>query len=256
MSDKTVKFDFQNDHGHSLSGRLELPASIPRAYALFAHCFTCSKSSLAAVRISRTLTEMGMGVLRFDFTGLGNSEGDFSNTNFSSNVDDLVSAFDQLKKEYGAPELLIGHSLGGAAVLKAATLLSEVKAVVTIGAPSDVKHLKLTFAGHMDQINSEGEAEVELAGRKFKVKKQFIDDLNETNLLNEVSKLRKALLVMHSPSDASVSVEHASKIFLAAQHPKSFLSLDNADHLLTKPEDAQYVANVIGAWSDRYISKG
>jgi len=253
MASRSLKFDFQNQNGDTLSGRLELPLYKPKALALFAHCFTCSKSLLAATRIPRKLTEMGIGVLRFDFTGLGNSEGDFSNTNFSSNVEDLVAAYNHLKKEYFAPEILIGHSLGGAAVLKAATVLDEAKAVVTIGAPSDIRHILHAFHSAVEQIQATGSAEVNLAGRKFKIKKQFIDDLKQASILDGVARMNKALLIMHSPIDNTVSIDHAAEIFVAARHPKSFVTLDNSDHLITKSKDAQYAANVIGAWVDRYL---
>lgn len=250
-----MKFNFPNSKGEVLSGNLELPSGEPRAFALFAHCFTCSKDTIAASVISKSLTEVGIGVLRFDFTGLGNSQGDFSNTNFSSNVEDLFSACTHLEKKFLYPELLIGHSLGGAAVLKAATQLENVKAVVTIGAPSDVGHVSHLFEGDRDKIEKDGEAEVNLAGRKFNIKKQLIDDLNDTEILEGVKNLNKALLVMHSPTDNIVSVEHAAKIFMAAKHPKSFISLAGADHLLMNRRDAEYVAKVIGAWSDRYLSQ-
>ena len=255
MAGKSEKFDFANRQGQVLSGRLELPEGKPKALALFAHCFTCSKSILAATRIPRTLTQMGIGVLRFDFTGLGNSEGDFANTNFSSNVDDLLSAFESLEQEYGAPELLIGHSLGGAAVLKAATLLEKVKAVVTIGAPSDVKHVIHNFQSELKTIEDCGEAEVNLAGRKFKIKKQFVDDLKEATILSGVASFKKALLVMHSPKDKTVAISHAADIFMAAKHPKSFVSLNQADHLLMNSANAQYAANVIGAWVEPYLGR-
>lgn len=251
-----MKFDFPNKDGETLSGRLELPSSIPKAFALFAHCFTCSKDIIAANVISRSLTEHGIGVLRFDFTGLGNSQGDFANTNFSLNVQDLVSACTYLGKEFKHPELLIGHSLGGAAVLKAATQLGSVKAVATIGAPSNVHHVSQLFAQDLPQIERNGLAEVTLAGRKFTIKKQFIDDLKDSDVLDGIKTFKKAILVMHSPVDNTVSIDHASEIFLAAKHPKSFVTLDNADHLLMKRDDAEYAAQVIGAWANRYLSKG
>lgn len=250
-----MKFDFKNECGESLSGSLELPNTEPKAYALFAHCFTCSKNLIAANVISKKLTANNIGVLRFDFTGLGNSQGDFSNTNFSSNVQDLLSAYKALGEQFKHPELLIGHSLGGAAVLKAASLLPEVKAVATIAAPSSAAHLSHLFKSELDQIVKDGKAEVNLAGRKFLIKKQLIDDLNEHNFLNEIKDLKKALLVMHSPIDDLVSIDNASEIFQAALHPKSFISLDHSDHLLTNKDDAEYVAGVIGAWANRYITK-
>ena len=247
------KFDFKNENGETLSGKLELPEGELKTLAIFAHCFTCSKNILAATRIPRRLTENNIGVLRFDFTGLGNSEGDFANTNFSSNISDLFSAYTALKERYFAPTLLIGHSLGGSAVLKAATQLDDVKAVVTIGAPSNVKHVVDNFKEDLDNIVKNGEALVNLAGRKFTIKKQFLDDLEETTLLDGVSNFKKALLVMHSPTDQTVSVDHASKIFLAAKHPRSFISLDKADHLIMSPQYAQYTADVIGSWVSHYV---
>ena len=234
---KSERFDFKNSNNQVLSGKLELPDGPPKAFAVFAHCFTCSKSILAATRIPRSLTKSGIGVLRFDFTGIGNSEGDFANTNFSSNV----------------PWVLIGHSLGGAAVLKAATVLPEVKAIVTIGSPSDVTHVIDNFREEIGKIEAHGETEVNLAGRKFTITKQFLDDLKGTRVLDGVSHLKKALLVMHSPLDQTVSVEHASKIFLAAKHPKSFVSLDKSDHLIMSSKDAQYAADVIAAWVSHYL---
>lgn len=250
-----MKFDFLNSKGEKLSGRLETPKGEPRAYALFAHCFTCSKDIIAASTIARELTNHGIAVLRFDFTGLGNSEGDFSNTNFSSNVEDLVAACSAIKQQYQAPEILIGHSLGGAAVLKAASLLDEVKAVVTVAAPSSVKHVTGLFQESVDEIKSEGQAKVQLAGRPFVIKKQFVDDLGETELLSDIANFKKSLLVLHSPTDNTVSIDHAAKIFQAAKHPKSFISLDSADHLLMNKNDAAYVALTIGAWVDRYLDK-
>lgn len=249
-----MKIDFPNKQGEILSGRLELPAAKPRTYALFAHCFTCSKDFIAANVITKTLAENGIGVLRFDFTGLGNSQGDFSNTNFSSNIEDLISACTYLAKEFGEPELLIGHSLGGAAVLKAAEQMQHVKAVVTIAAPSDVHHLTQLFGDNIETIEQNGEANVTLAGRSFTVKKQFLDDIKETSLLAGISTFRKALLILHAPFDKIVSIDHAEKIFKAAKHPKSFISLDSADHLLSRRSDARYVAKVCAAWVDRYLS--
>lgn len=249
-----MKFDFQNKEGHMLSGRLDLPANKPKAFALFAHCFTCSKDLNIVNIISRTLTEDNIAVLRFDFTGLGSSEGDFSNTNFSSNVEDLLSAYAILGEKYQAPELLIGHSLGGAAMLKVAPMLPKVKAVATIGAPSDIKHLTKLFENDLDRIEKEDMVDVSLGGRKFTIKKQFIQDINKATILEEIKSLNKALLVMHSPTDNTVSIDHAAQIFQAARHPKSFISLDNADHLLMKKEDATYAASIIGAWAARYLS--
>lgn len=249
-----MKFDFLNKNGQTLSGRLDFPSGEPKAFALFAHCFTCSKDLNVVNTISKTLTEEGIAVLRFDFTGLGSSEGEFSNTNFSSNVDDLLSACESLREKHKAPELLIGHSLGGAAALKAASMLPRVKAVATIAAPSEVKHLKKLFVDDLDNIEKEEMAEVSLAGRKFTITKQFIQDISEASILEEIKNLSKALLVLHSPIDETVSIEHAAHIFQAARHPKSFVSLDDADHLLTKKEDARYAASIIGVWAARYLS--
>ncbi|TEW50626.1 bifunctional alpha/beta hydrolase/OsmC family protein [Psychromonas algicola] len=246
------KVEFKSGN-HTLSGLLETPESNVKFYALFAHCFTCGKDVAAASRISRALTAKGIAVLRFDFTGLGNSDGDFANTNFSSNVQDLVAAADFLRKEYRAPKLLIGHSLGGAAVLGVATKVPESVAVVTIGAPSDAAHVAHNFAAHIDDIEAHGEAEVNLAGRKFKIQKQFLDDINSYGN-SHISKLKKALLVMHSPIDSIVKITEAEKIYQSAFHPKSFVSLDTADHLLTNKNDAEYAADVIAAWASRYAS--
>lgn len=250
-----MRFDFPNSNGDTLSGKLDLPDGKPRAYALFAHCFTCSKDIIAPHTISKALTQNGIAVLRFDFTGLGSSQGDFANTNFSSNVDDLLSACKHLGERYRSPELLIGHSLGGAAVLKAAASLPRVKAVATVGAPSSIEHVTHLFNDDIEEIEKEGEAEVNLAGRKFTIKKQFIEDLKDTEILDQLKNLKKALLVMHSPTDDTVSVDHAAQIFTAAKHPKSFVTLDNADHLLMNREDAKYAGSVIGSWASRYVSK-
>ena len=238
--------------GYTLSGLLETPASKVKFYALFAHCFTCGKDVAAASRISRALTEKGIAVLRFDFTGLGNSDGDFANTNFSSNIQDLVAAADFLRQQYSAPKLLIGHSLGGAAVLGVGHKVAESVAVVTIGSPSDAAHVAHNFAAHITDIETKGEAEVNLAGRKFTIQKQFLDDINRYDT-SHISKLKKALLVMHSPVDSIVNISQAEKIYQAAVHPKSFVSLDNADHLLTNKDDAEYAAAVIAAWASRYV---
>ncbi len=248
-----MKFDFPNEKGETLSGVLELPEGKVRSFALFAHCFTCSKDSTAAYVIAKTLKEMGIGVLRFDFTGLGDSMGNFVNTNFSSNVADLLSGCAALKEQFQAPEILIGHSLGGAAVLQAATELSDVRAVVTIAAPSTTQHLSQIFDNQIPEIEEEGKAEVDIAGRRYTLNRQFIDDLSNINVLNGVGAFRKALLVMHAPLDDTVSIDHAAAIFQAAKHPKSFVSLDNGDHLLSRKSDGRYAAGVIAAWVERYI---
>ena len=256
MGQKSFKFEFQNLQGETLSGKLELPTSKhPKAYALFAHCFTCSKNIGAATRISRSLTQAGVAVLRFDFTGIGNSEGDFENTDFSSNIDDLISAARALEKKYYGPSILIGHSLGGAAVLKAGRQISSVNAIVTLGAPSDPKHVSKLFSEKLDTINNDGEAEVNLAGRKFTISKKFLEDIKEANLLESVKNLKKALLIIHSPIDETVSIDHAAQIYQSAMHPKSFISLDGADHLLSNKEDSEFVAQMIGAWSRRYLTQ-
>jgi putative redox protein len=247
------KLTFTNQHGEELAGLLELPEAEPLAYALFAHCFTCSKHIGAASRVSRALASRGVGVLRFDFTGLGNSEGDFANTNFTSNVQDLVSAASAIQQRFRAPDLLIGHSLGGAAVLVAASQLPNIRGVVTIAAPSDPAHVTHLFARHHQAIHEEGFAEVNLAGRQFTITRQFLEDITEQSLLGDLRAMHKALLVMHSPNDEIVEIEHARHIFEAANYPKSFHSLDGADHLLSQPEDADYAAEVITTWAGRYI---
>ena len=231
---RSEKFMFPNAKGEQLAATLDLPLGKPTAFALFAHCFTCGKDSLAAKRIAERLTIHGVAVLRFDFTGLGSSEGEFANTHFSSNVDDLVAAADHLRQQYAAPAILIGHSLGGAAVLAAAHRMTEARAVVTIAAPYDPDHVTGLFKDHIDRIREQGELEVKLAGRPFKIKKEFLDDVAEKKLDECVATLRKALLVFHAPTDDLVGVDNASHIFLAAKHPKSFVSLDGADHLLSK----------------------
>lgn len=249
----TERFQFTGEGGHQLAAALELPDGEPGAYALFAHCFTCGKDTLAAKRISVALAAKAIAVLRFDFTGLGSSEGDFANSTFSSNVADLVHAADHLRATRKAPSILIGHSLGGAAILAAAGKIPEAKAVATIAAPSDPAHVTGLFKEHLDNIRTQGEVEVSLAGRPFRIKREFLDDVVEHRLMNDVMGLHKALLVMHSPVDDTVGIDNATKIFVAAKHPKSYVSLDHADHLLTKPADALYAADVIAAWASRYV---
>jgi putative redox protein len=251
---QTERKDFPGADGQKLAARLDAPSGAITAYALFAHCFTCGKDVFAASRIAQALTEHGIAVLRFDFTGLGASEGEFANTNFSSNVADLVAAATYLRNAHRAPSLLIGHSLGGAAVLAAAGEIAEVKAVVTVAAPSDPAHVTGLFREQIGDIEANGEAQVQLAGRPFKIKKQFLIDAAEQNLSAKTAQLRRALLVMHSPRDDTVDIGNALQIFTAAKHPKSFISLDDADHLLTRREDALYVAAMIAAWSSRYIA--
>jgi putative redox protein len=247
------RFEFPNARGEKLSASLDKPVGRPVAYALFAHCFTCGKDVLAAKRIAEGLTARGIAVLRFDFTGLGASEGEFANTTFSSNVADLVAAANHLRETYRAPGILIGHSLGGAAVLAAAAQIPEVRAVATIAAPADPAHVTGLFKEHAADIHAKGEVEVALAGRPFRIRKEFLDDVAGQKLHECLANLRKALLVMHSPTDDLVGIENASTIFTAAKHPKSFVSLAGADHLLSKRADAVYVAEVIAAWSERYL---
>jgi len=247
------KISFRGALGDALDARLDAPSGPPRATALFAHCFTCGKDIAAAARIAAALAERGFAVLRFDFTGLGHSGGEFANTSFSSNVQDLVAAAAWLRENREAPSLLVGHSLGGAAVLAAAGEIPEAKAVVSIAAPSDPRHVKSLFAADIEEIEREGEAEVELAGRPFRIRKQFLDDTEEHRLHERIRNMDRALLVMHSVFDEVVGIDHAERIFGAAKHPKSFVSLDSANHLITKKPDAEYVASVIAAWASRYV---
>lgn len=249
----TERITFEGHAGHKLSARLDTPDGPHLATALFAHCFTCSKDIPAARRIAARLNAMGIAVLRFDFTGLGHSEGEFENTSFSSNVDDLVHASNFLAERKIAPDMLIGHSLGGAAVLRAASQIETVKAVVTIGAPFDPEHVTENFANAISEINTEGQADVCLGGRPFKIKKHFIDDIAGSKLGPSVAKLNRALLVLHAPMDDIVSIDNAAAIFTAAKHPKSFVTLDDADHLISRAKDAEYTAGVIAAWAERYL---
>ena len=246
------KIEFPGANDGNLAARLDLPVK-PLAFALFAHCFTCGKDIFAASQIAKALTARGIAVLRFDFTGIGASEGEFANTNFSSNIQDLIAAADYLRKNHAAPSLLIGHSLGGAAVLTAAPHVPEATAVVTIGAPASAAHVTHNFAADLAEINEKGTAKVTLSGRSFTITKQFLDDVAEQNVLAGLAKLKKALLVCHAPRDEYVGIDNATQIFAAARHPKSFLSLDSADHLLRKQADAIYVADVIAAWASRYL---
>ena len=253
---KPARFErvtFSGSQGDQLAARLDLPAGPPRAFALFAHCFTCGKDLRAAGRLASALTEAGFGVLRFDFTGLGSSEGEFANTNFSSNTEDLIAAVDWLRSEHSAPQLLVGHSLGGAAVLAVAGAIEEVRAVVTIGAPSSTQHLTALFDDSADEIVSEGEACVTLAGRPFRIKQQFLDDLEAHAVTERVAAMKTPLLVMHSPIDNTVGIDNAGEIFAAARHPKSFISLDGADHLLSEAADSEFAAAAIAAFASRYV---
>ena len=249
----TERIEFPGHSGDLLAARLDLPKGRVLATALFAHCFTCSKDIPAARRIAERLTMMGIAVLRFDFTGLGHSSGEFANTTFSSNVDDLLEAAKYLVGRDMAPSLLIGHSLGGAAVLKAAGDMPSVRAVVTIGAPFDPAHVAHNFGQATKKIQAEGQADVMLAGRTFTIKRDFLDDIAEAELKPAIAGLKRALLVLHAPGDQTVGIENASDIFVAAKHPKSFVTLDDADHLISEPKDAEYAADVISAWSARYL---
>jgi putative redox protein len=249
---ETRKIEFPGASGAKLAARLDLPPDA-RAFALFAHCFTCGKDIFAAARIAEGLTARGIAVLRFDFTGIGSSEGEFANTNFSSNVQDLLAAVDFLRANFSAPALLIGHSLGGAAVLAAAPQVAEAVGVVTIAAPASAAHVTHNFSAQLDEIETTGVATVTLAGRPFTIKKQFLDDLAGQNILDGLAGMKKGLLVCHAPRDEYVSIDNAGTIFSAARHPKSFISLDTADHLLRKRADAVYVADVIAVWASRYL---
>ncbi|MCV6610416.1 MAG: bifunctional alpha/beta hydrolase/OsmC family protein [Amphritea sp.] len=250
---KTQRLEFTGHDGATLAARLDLPVGKPAAYALFAHCFTCSKDIPAARRIAQRLASLGIAVLRFDFTGLGHSGGEFANTGFSSNVEDLLQAVSFLRDNYAAPQLLIGHSLGGAAVLAAAGKVPEAKAVVTVGAPAEPEHVLHNFGHQVGEICEQGKAEVQLGGRPFTIKRQFIDDISAVSLQSHVAGLKKALLVMHAPLDDTVELDNAARLFQMAKHPKSFITLDSADHLLTRAEDAEYAAEMISAWVQRYI---
>jgi len=248
------KIHFSNQQGNRLAARLDTPTEgTPDAYALFAHCFTCSKDLRAVGAISRALNRQNIAVLRFDFTGLGESEGDFADTNFSSNVDDLVEAADYLADHHEAPRILIGHSLGGAAVLQAAHRVESSEAVATIGAPYDPEHVTQHLDDSLEEIKSSGEARISLAGRAFTIRKQFLEDLAATKMEETIRTLDRALLISHSPVDQTVGIENAARIFKAAKHPKSFVSLDDAHHLLTDPSDAEYIGVVLGAWARKYV---
>lgn len=244
---------FPGSHGDALDARLDLPAGPPRGFALFAHCFTCGKHLRSAERLAAALTASGYGVLRFDFTGLGSSDGEFANTNFSSNTEDIMAAVDWLRNEHAAPQLLVGHSLGGAAVLSVAGDIAEVNAVVTVGAPADTEHVTALFSDSVDEIGQAGEAQVSLGGREFTIKRQFVEDLARHRVVERVAAMRKPLLVMHSPTDNVVGVENAAQIFDVARHPRSFVSLDGADHLLTDERDADFAAGMIAAFAERYV---
>lgn len=248
------KVKFSNVHGDELIGYLELPVNqTAHSFVLFAHCFTCNKNFFAVKNISNALSAKGFGVLRFDFTGLGESEGDFSETNFSGNVEDLISAANYLKENYKAPELIIGHSLGGAAAIFAASGIPEITAIATIGAPSSLNHVTHLLEDELEEIKSLGMASVNIGGRPFKIKNQFLEDLENKNLKTIVAQLRIPMMILHSPEDNIVEIKNAEELYLAARHPKSFVSLSGADHLLSKKEDSQYVGELIGSWAQRYL---
>jgi putative redox protein len=251
--------EFPGSQGALLAARLDspdTPGEAPRAWAIFAHCFTCSKDTKAAAHIARALAAQGFGVLRFDFTGLGGSGGDFANTHFSSNVDDLVAAADWLRTQHGAPALLVGHSLGGAAVLAAAHRIADARAVATLGAPFEPDHVTHQFGDDLQVIAEHGQATVTLAGRPFTITQGFLDDLSGQPQATRIRELQRPLLVMHSPTDTVVGVDNAAAIFRAAMHPKSFVSLDGADHLLNRETDARFAADVVAVWASRYLPAG
>jgi putative redox protein len=252
---RTQSIRFPGAGGGQLAARLDLPDGEPAGCALFAHCFTCGKDVVAASRIATRLTDHGLAVMRFDFTGLGGSDGDFANTNFSSNIADLIAAADHLRTTLRPPELLVGHSLGGAAVIAAAGDIPDASAIATIAAPSDPTHVTGLFRDHVSQIEAAGEAEVMLAGRPFRIRRQFLVDAAEHRLVDKIGSLRRALLIMHSPRDITVDIANATQLFTAAKHPKSFVSLDTADHLLSQRDDASYAADVIAAWGARYVGR-
>jgi len=252
---RSERFEFANAKGEKLAAVLDLPLGEPTAYALFAHCFTCGKDNRCAEIVAGRLSGHGIAVLRFDFTGLGGSQGEFANTHFTSNIDDLVAAADHLRRTHKAPAILIGHSLGGAAVLAAAHRIAEARCVVTIAAPADPAQVTGLFKEQVGAIRDKGEVEVKLAGRPFKIRGEFLDDVADQMLMDRIAHLQKALLIFHSPTDELVGIDSASKIFTMAKHPKSFVSLAGADHLLAKRRDAEYVANVIAAWSERYLDQ-
>ncbi len=251
---QSEKLTFTGHGGDTLAARLDRPAEPVRAVALFAHCFTCSKDIAAARNLSGRLTAAGWAVLRFDFTGLGHSQGEFANTGFRGNIGDLVAAAGRLAETVGAPQLLIGHSLGGAAVLAAAPRLDSVRAVATIGAPADPDHVLDNFGCDLDAIREHGEGEVTLGGRKFRVSREFVEDVEAATVTDALGSLHRALLILHAPRDMQVGIDNATRLFAAARHPKSFVSLDDADHLLTDAADAGYAANVIAAWAERYVT--
>jgi uncharacterized OsmC-like protein/alpha-beta hydrolase superfamily lysophospholipase len=253
---KNHKVSFKNDEGDALSAKLSLPANQnPHNYVVFAHCFTCTKNLKAIHNISKSLTGLGFGVLSFDFTGLGESEGEFADSNFSSNVNDLLAAVKFLEKDFQSPTLIIGHSLGGAAAILAASKIDSIKAIVTIGTPADTEHVLKLMKENLETIMEAGEAHVDIGGQQFTIKKQFIEDVRDQSLTETLSKLRKSILIMHSPQDRIVGIQNSAELYKSAHHPKSFISLDGADHLLSNKEDSLYVGHVIAAWAQRYLEK-
>lgn len=251
---KREKITFENSKGITLSGVIELPEnSSPKAFAIFSHCFTCNKNLINVKYISEALSEKRIAVLRFDFTGLGDSKGDFAKTDFSSNIDDLLRAAEFLKENYDAPKLLVGHSLGGAASIIAAGQLDSVNALSLLGTPSTLDHIGRLFKNKLDEINLFGSAMIDVAGRDIEIGKGFVDDLPNYNIRKSLNKLNKPLLILHSPQDEMVNIEHATQIFMAAQHPKSFIALDGIDHLIKNIKDARYVGSLIGEWAMRYL---
>ncbi|MCH5598907.1 bifunctional alpha/beta hydrolase/OsmC family protein [Niabella ginsengisoli] len=253
---KKTQLEIINKKGNKLNAHLELPANQkPHSYAIFAHCFTCNSTFETVKNISRTLARYGFGVVRFDFMGLGHSEGDFAESHFSGNVDDLISVSDYLDEHFKAPSLLVGHSLGGAAAIVAASRLQNIKAVATIGAPASVSHAKRLFSEQVKNTEGNEPVEVTIEGRPFKINAEFVKDFDKTDLIDIVKSLRKPILIMHAPHDNSVGIENARELYHHAFHPKSFISLDDADHLLTKSKDSQYVGNMIGTWAQRYFDE-
>lgn len=251
---KREKVIFKNSKGLILSGSLELPEdTMPKAFAIFSHCFTCNKNLINVKFISETLSENGIATLRFDFSGLGDSEGDFAKTDFTSNIDDLLHAAQFLEDNYEAPKLLVGHSLGGAASIIAANKIESVKALTTIGTPSTLDHIRRVFNNKLDEIMINGSAMVDVAGREMEIGRDFVEDLSRYSIKRSLNNLQKPILVMHSPEDDMVNIDHATNIFMAARHPKSFISLDNVDHLIKNIKDARYIGRLISAWSSKYI---
>ena len=255
MDVTSKKIKFKGKNGYMIAAQLDLPKTgKPKGMVLFAHCFTCSKNLNSVNYISKALVQKQFGVFRFDFTGIGESEGDFSDTNFSTNIQDLVTAAEFMKKEYMAPDVLLGHSLGGAAVLAAASSIPDIKAVATIAAPFDPLHVSHHFQDQVCLIKKDGQAEVNLSGRKFIIKKQFIEDIDSHNMVNHIKNLKVPLIIFHAPADKTVGIENAKMIFDTARHPKSFVSLDKADHLLLdNPKDGEYVGQVLASWVHRYL---